>query len=51
MSVLVPVPYCVDDYRFCLFVLMFIYFLERQSESRGGAEREGDTECEAGSRL
>lgn len=35
------------------FFLMFIYFWgrERQSMSRGGAEREGDTECEAGSRL
>ena len=28
---------------------MFIYF--RESTSRGGAEREGDTESEAGSRL
>ena len=28
---------------------MFIF--ERQSASRGGAEREGDTESEAGSRL
>ena len=33
---------------------MFYSFLrdrERQSVSRGGAEREGDTESEAGSRL
>ena len=31
---------------------MHIYLLrERQSASRGGAEREGDTESEAGSRL
>ena len=30
---------------------MFIYFSERQSTSRGGAEREGDTESEAGCRL
>ena len=32
---------------------MFIYFWdrERQSMNRGGAEREGDTESEAGSRL
>ena len=34
---------------------MFIYFWqrerERQSMSQGGAEREGDTESEAGSRL
>ena len=35
------------------FFLMFIYFWdrERQSMSRGGAEREGDTESEAGSRI
>ena len=35
--------------------LMFIYFWQREREgesiSRGGAEREGDTESEAGSRL
>ena len=31
---------------------MFIYFLrERERVSRGGAEREGDAESEAGSRL
>ena len=32
---------------------MFIYFWkrERQSKSGGGAEREGNTESEAGSRL
>ena len=35
------------------FFLTFIYFWdrERQSMNRGGAEREGDTESEAGSRL
>ena len=35
------------------FFLMFIYFWdrERQSMSGGGAEREGDTESEAGSRV
>ena len=35
------------------FFLMFVYFWrkERQSRSRGGAEREGDTESEAGSTL
>ena len=34
------------------FFLMFILLLrERQSMSGGGAEREGDTESEAGSRL
>ena len=31
--------------------LMFIFETERQSLSGGAAEREGDTECEAGSRL
>ena len=30
---------------------MFIFERERESMSRGGAEREGDTESEAGSRL
>ena len=36
------------------FYFYFIYFLrdrEGQNMSRGGAEREGDTESEAGSRL
>ena len=38
---------------FFLNFFIFIYFWERkrQSMSRGGAEREGDTESEAGSRL
>ena len=38
---------------FVFFKKMFTYFweTERQSASRGGAEREGDTESEAGSRL
>ena len=38
---------------FLIFFLMFIYFgdRERQSMNGGGAEREGDTESEAGSRL
>ena len=31
--------------------LMFIFERERQSESRGGTERDGDTESEVGSRL
>ena len=30
---------------------MFVYFWKSQSASGGGAEREGDTESEAGSRL
>ena len=37
-----------------IFFLTFIHFLrdrERQSASGGGAEREGDTESEADSRL
>ena len=34
----------------CLFVCLFVE-RERQSVSKGGAEREGDTESEAGSRL
>ena len=36
-----------------LFFLMFLYFQERErlSASGGGAERQGDTESEAGSRI
>ena len=38
--------------NYFFFFLMFIYFdTERQSMSGGGAEREGDKESEAGSRL
>ena len=33
------------------FIYLFFWERERQSTSRGGAEREGDTESEAGSRL
>ena len=29
----------------------FLFLFERQGTSRGGAEREGDTESETGSRL
>ena len=38
---------------FLIFFSTFIYFWdrERQSMNRGGAEREGDTESETGSRL
>ena len=43
-------PYIVI--LFLTFFLMFIFEeRERQSVSRGGAERQGDTESEAGSRL
>ena len=42
-----------DPFFFLIFFLTFIYFWdrERQSMNGGGAEREGDTEWEAGSRL
>ena len=36
---------------FFLNVYLFLRDRERQSMSRGGAEREGDTESKAGSRL
>ena len=40
---------------FNMYIFLSVYLLlrdrERQSVSRGGAEREGDTESEAGSRL
>ena len=34
-----------------LFFNVYLFLRERQSTSRGGAEREGDTESEAGSSL
>ena len=37
------------DFKF--FFLMFIFDTQRESISGEGAEREGDTESEAGSRL
>ena len=33
------------------FNVIFNFIFERERESRGGAEREGDAESEAGSRL
>ena len=33
------------------FLNVYLFLRERQSMSRGGAEKEGDTECEAGSSL
>ena len=33
------------------FFNVYLFLRQRQSVSRGGAEREGDTESEAGSRL
>ena len=43
---------CVQTHLF-LFVCLFVYvlFLRETERKRGRAEREGDTECEAGSRL
>ena len=43
----------IVPFLFFLIFLTFIYFWdrERQSMNRGGAEREGDTESKAGSRL
>ena len=39
-------------FSFCFFyVYLFLRGRERDSMSRGGAKREGDTESEAGSRL
>ena len=47
-------PHHIFNSFFFFFFLMFIYSWERQSDrqsmSRGGAEREGDTEFEAGFR-
>ena len=41
-----------QSYSLIFFKYLFISWeTERQSASRGGAEREGDTESEAGSRL
>ena len=36
---------------FFFFFNVYLFLRERQSVSRGGAEREGDTEYKAGSRL
>ena len=47
LNLVFPRFYCF----FIKFFLMIIYFWERQSASGGGAQREGDTEYEAGSRL
>ena len=38
-------------FNFFFNVYLFIWDRERQSMNGGGAEREGDTESEAGSRL
>ena len=53
LAYLTPAHNFTQSLFYILFSLMFIYFWEREREStRGrGAEREGDTESEAGSRL
>ena len=38
-------------YLLYFFKILFIFEREKESMSGGGAEREGDTESEAGSRL
>ena len=40
-----------DFFFFFFFQRLFIFGTERDSMNRGGAEREGDTESETGSRL
>ena len=42
---------CVSHLLLCFNVYLLLRDRERQSMSRGGAERGGDTESEAGSRL
>ena len=36
---------------FCIYFFLNVYLFLRDRASGGGAEREGDTESEAGSRL
>ena len=44
-------PFFLLLYFFYNFFNAYLFLRERQSMSGGGAEREGDTESEAGSRL
>ena len=46
-----PVFPQANDFLFNFFKCLFIFERERESTSGGRAEREGDTESEAGSRL
>ena len=39
------------NFFFNFLVMFYLFLRESESMSRGGAEREGDTESEAGSRL
>ena len=41
----------VNMANFNFFKMFYLFLRQRHSMSRGGAEREGDTESEAGSRL
>ena len=51
----VGLAFCLHHLLFFFLVLVFfnvyLFLTERQSISGGGAEREGDTESKAGSRL
>ena len=54
--ILSPSPACSlsrNKFKKYFFFPTFIYFWDREKQSmnRGGAEREGDTESETGSRL
>ena len=44
-------PQTLRKYLFVFNIYLFLREKETQSMNRGGAEREGDTESEAGSRL
>ena len=54
-SVTLMISSCCKDYFFFFFFfffnVLFIFERERESMSRVGAEREGDIESKAGSRL
>ena len=41
----------MSQYLLIFPLFKMFYFWERQSKSRGGAEKEGETESKAGSRL
>ena len=41
----------ISGFFFLIFFNVYLFLREGRSVSRGGAEREGDTESEAGSKL
>ena len=43
--------FCVSLFVFLNFLMLLIFERQRQSMSGGGAERKGDTDSKAGSRL